>query len=282
MAAWGAPSRPPGRELWRKMVGLMGFGAVGRAVAHRLRRSGRAAWSTITRSSPRCGATGGRRARRSLAELLAASDFVTLHAAATDSSRGLIGAAELSQMRRGACLVNTARAALVDEPALVRALESGHLGGAALDVFSIEPPAPDHPLLKLPNVVATPHVGGNTVDVAAHQGRIVAEELERLLAWDGATARPQPGYARQVSLGRATTRRQPRDEAAAARACGPRRDRSTEEAGAGARAEPARRRPGARADAGARRNGSHGCAPPRRIAEREAAGPHDASDRRLR
>lgn len=111
-----------------------------------------------------------------LTRLLRDSDVVTLHMPLDDSTRGLLTAERLRSMRRGSVLINMARGGLVDETELARLLESGHLGGAAFDVFTLEPPA-DSPLLHLPNFIATPHIGGSTEEAILAMGRAAIDGL---------------------------------------------------------------------------------------------------------
>lgn len=153
-----------GHNLAGKTLGLIGFGNVGRKLAmlcaqgfdmRVLVHSGHASEAALS-------AAGARRAV--LASLLAESDVVVVCCALTESTRGLIGRAEFACMKPGACFVTTARGGIHDEQALVDALRSGHLAGAGVDVWDVEPPPLDHPLLAMDNVIATPHIAGATVE----------------------------------------------------------------------------------------------------------------------
>jgi D-3-phosphoglycerate dehydrogenase / 2-oxoglutarate reductase len=95
-------------------------------------------------------------------DVVSQADLLSLHLPVTPDTRGMVNAAFLAGMKRGSLLINTARGELIDEAALLAALESGHLAGAALDCFSVEPPAAGQPLLQLPQVIATPHAGAHT------------------------------------------------------------------------------------------------------------------------
>lgn len=164
-------------ELCGKTVGLVGYGAVGQLVAHYLEAFG----SRIVAYDPYFQGDPAPACLVSLDELLEQSDIVSLHARLTPENQHLIGAPQLARMKRSAILVNTARSGLVDEPALVEALRSRTILGAALDVFDCEPLAADHPLLTLDNVTVTPHLAGSTIDAFRNSPALMAQHLVRLL-----------------------------------------------------------------------------------------------------
>lgn len=188
---WGAwaPDLLLGRDVHGATLGLVGLGAIGRAMARRARGFGMRvlAWSRTRRP---LGDLDGAVAWTELPALLAASDFVSVHVALTPETRGLLDARALAAMKPGAILVNTARGGIVDETALVAALREGRLGGAGLDVFEREPIAPGDPLLALPNVVVAPHIGSASVATRARMAALAVENL--LAALDG---RPMPACA---------------------------------------------------------------------------------------
>lgn len=164
-------------ELGGRTVGLVGHGAVPRALAPALVALGCRLLYTAT--APKPDPIGE---YRSLAALLAEADIVSLHLPLTPATAHLIDAAAIARMKRGAILINTARGGLVDAAALHAALASGRLAAAGLDVFADEPAPPDDPLLSLPNVVATPHVGWLTTGTFARSFTLAAENCRRLAA----------------------------------------------------------------------------------------------------
>lgn len=170
-----------GPELGSSTIGLVGLGAVGSRVATLLRAFG----ATVLGTDPFTSAEAARDLGVRLVplpELLAHSDIVSLHARLTPETRAMFGAAEFAAMKPGARFVNTARGELVDQAALAAALAAGHLGGAALDVFSPEPPNPADPMLGRSDVIATPHLAGASRQVAERSAQRVAEEVARFLA----------------------------------------------------------------------------------------------------
>jgi D-3-phosphoglycerate dehydrogenase len=165
-----------GRQLSSATVGIIGCGHVGKTVARLCRAFGsRVLANDIVDYADFYRENGI--VPVVLDELLRESDFVTLHVPLDASTRGMIGSAQIDAMKTGAFLVNTARGGIVDEAALKRALVDHKLGGAAFDVFQIEPPA-DTELLMLPNFVATPHVGASTAEAVLAMGRAAIAGLD--------------------------------------------------------------------------------------------------------
>ena len=165
-----------GRQLTGKTVGIIGCGFVGQDLVQLLAPFECRVLANDIRDYPDF-YQAHRVTPVSLAQLLAESDIVSLHVPLDRSTKGMIGAAELAQMRRGSCIINAARGGLIDEDALADALDSGHLAGAACDVFQIEPDANPR-LLAQPTFLGTPHIGGSTQEAQLAMGRAAIEGLE--------------------------------------------------------------------------------------------------------
>jgi len=176
-----------GHELAGRTVGFVGYGRIAREVARRLEPMG----STSVAFDPFIPVAVDATELLPFEELLRRSDLVSVHAALTPENHHLLDARAFGQMKNGSYLVNVARGPLVDEAALLAALNSGHLAGAALDVFEVEPPM-NRELLMHPNVIATPHVGASTAEAQRRAGLDTVDEVLRALRGEPLTALVAP------------------------------------------------------------------------------------------
>jgi D-3-phosphoglycerate dehydrogenase len=201
-------------EIWRdsvtlayRTVGIVGLGAIGTEVAKRLAAFG----CRILYYKPNRLPEAEERALgveyAQLDDLLRQADIVTLHCPLTAATRGLIGPGEFNAMKEGAILINAARGGIVSEPDLVRALQAGHIRGAAVDVFDTEPTPADHPLIGLPNVLLTPHCAATTFDNSRKGIARVMDNIARFARGEAIQARdivvppPEPRDASLRSAG---------------------------------------------------------------------------------
>jgi D-3-phosphoglycerate dehydrogenase len=163
------------------VLGLVGFGNIPRAVAPKAKAFGLRVVTHDPYVSKDVLASAGVEGV-SFDDLLSRSDFISVHAPLTPATRGLINATAFARMKSGALIVNTARGPLIDEAALIAALDSGHLGGAALDVVTTEPLAKDSPLLGRDNVILTPHTAFYSVEALIELQTKCATDVARVLS----------------------------------------------------------------------------------------------------
>lgn len=173
------PRQLLGTGLRGLVLGLVGAGRIGQAVGRRARAFGLELCYAERQARPAFEAETGA-VRLALDELLARSDVVSLHVPSTAETRGMIGRAALARMKRGAFLINTARGDVVDEPALIEALEAGHLAGVGLDVFAREPHVPAA-LIRHPRAVVLPHLGSATVQTRRAMAGLAVDNVKALL-----------------------------------------------------------------------------------------------------
>jgi glyoxylate reductase len=179
---WARREKPPalGVDIQGKTLGVIGYGRIGQEVTRRMHALGmKCIWYDIFQPSH---GAASHSEYRTLHDLLAEADFVSLHTNLGESSYHLIGAAELERMKPTAFLINTARGPLIDQTALTHALQTGQIAGAALDVLEKEPPDADDPIFRLPNVICFPHIGTATEETRRAMRELAVENLLAVLS----------------------------------------------------------------------------------------------------
>ncbi len=192
-------SRSVGRRIWGDTVGIVGLGNIGRAVARKCRALG----MEILASDPYVGdwvALEYNARLVSMDELLDRSDYVTLHCPLSEATHHLISTEALHRMKPSAFLINTSRGPVVDEQALIAALQNGEIAGAGIDVFESEPTDPANPLLHMDNVMLTPHVAGSSQPAWDAIRRRAGEEAARVLRGGRPDALVNPEVLRRIGL----------------------------------------------------------------------------------
>jgi phosphoglycerate dehydrogenase-like enzyme len=175
-----APSQAGIYELRGKVLGIVGLGTIGKRVARLAQGFGVSVIYFDVKRLTEAEEDALNVRFRLLNEVLRGCDILSLHVPLLPATKHMIGAAELAMMKPGAFLVNTCRGPVIDEKALIAALDGGHLGGAGLDVFDVEPTPADNPLLKLPNVVLSPHLAGPTADNQQARFRNAFDNCQRV------------------------------------------------------------------------------------------------------
>ena len=179
----GGWKRKTGHELFEKTIGIVGLGRIGKEVAIRARAFGMHPVGFDVYWDEAFARQHGVRRAATLDELFAASDYISLHTNLTPETRGMINAKSFAKMKKGVLILNCARGEIVNTADLVAALQSGQVGGYGTDVLDKEPPPADHPLLKLPNVIVTPHIGSRTYESVVRQATTTVKNL--ILAMNG-------------------------------------------------------------------------------------------------
>jgi D-3-phosphoglycerate dehydrogenase len=179
----GGWKRKTGHELLEKTIGIIGLGRIGKEVAIRARAFGMKIIALDHHFDEAFGKQYGVKEATSLDELFTVSDYVSLHTNLTPETRDLVCAKSIAKMKPGVLILNCARGEVVNTNDMVAALKSGQVGGYGTDVLDHEPPAADHPLLKLPNVVCTPHVASRTYESVVRQATCAVKNL--ILAMNG-------------------------------------------------------------------------------------------------